>query len=292
MADPVTLGGDFGLNPKSPPGSGSGRSTPSSARSRIGQAAPGGRHGPGPCHRQPPDFLKTVRFSENSQFRVSPSPLDVEKVIRLCARMWFIEVGTCVGMARRRRARLHSLPGIPGEVTFTPMDYSSEDPQTLAASGSCFDAGSPTAASLAPCRLPAEESTLVTFEAGESDSKVTFNPGSLIPGQTYEVSVDEGAFVGKSAGDAGTPRASAAFSTRFYQAQTVQACVVGDASGGPLHRSSAIKVTFNGPVHVDDSKAISIGPYATTTHHKPFREVQSNMGSCPTPPKDEGNNVG
>jgi len=150
-------------------------------------------------------------------------------------------------------------------VTFTPMDYSGEDPQTLAASGSCFDAGSPTAASLAPCRLPAEESTLVTFEAGESDSKVTFNPGSLIPGQTYEVSVDEGAFVGKSAGDAGTPRASAAFSTRFYQAQTVQACVVGDASAGPLHRSSAIKVTFNGPVHVDDSKAISIGPYATTT---------------------------
>jgi hypothetical protein len=150
-------------------------------------------------------------------------------------------------------------------VTFTPMDYSSEDPQTLSASESCFDAGSPTAASLAPCKLPADESTLVTFEGTtESDSKVTFNPGSLIPGQTYEVSVDEGAFVGKSAGDAGTPRASAAFSTWFYQAQTVQACVVGDASAGvPLHRSSAIKVTFNGPVHVDDSKAISIGPYAT-----------------------------
>ena len=175
--------------------------------------------------------------------------------------MWFIEVAVAwdgVGVPA-----FHRLPRVSGEVTFTPMDYSSADPQTLSASGSCFDASSPTAASLAPCRLPADESTLVTFAGGESDSKVTFNPGNLIPGQTYEVSIDEGAFVGISG--TGTPRASAAFSTRFYEAQTVKGCQVGDASAGPLHRSSAIKVTFNGPVHVDDSKAISIGPYATTT---------------------------
>jgi hypothetical protein len=31
-------------------------------------------------------------FSENPQFRVSPSPLDAEKVVGVCARMWFIEV--------------------------------------------------------------------------------------------------------------------------------------------------------------------------------------------------------
>lgn len=159
------------------------------------------------------------------------------------------------------------------------MDYSSETAKTLGASDACYDVSSPanTAASLAPCKLPADEATLVTFATG-SNSKITFVPGALIPGQTYEVSVDEGAFVGAST--VGTTRASAAFSTRFYVAQTVAGCEVGAATtgSGPKHRSSAIKITFAGPVHVDDSKSISIGKYSSTDEAYTENHPQSLSG--------------
>lgn len=159
------------------------------------------------------------------------------------------------------------------QVTFTPLDYSGEEPFSIAANKECYDASEPSnedTAGLAPCRLAADESTtLVTFEDGESESKVIITPGALIPGQTYEITIDEGAFVGQA--EKGTPKASAAWSTRIRQAQTVTSCTVGDNGGASkMHRSSAIKVTFGGPVHVAADKAITIGPYDSTDAENSF----------------------
>jgi hypothetical protein len=155
-------------------------------------------------------------------------------------------------------------------VTFTPLEYGTVTATELAdsAGGKCFDTSSPSVASLAPCKISAAFTNLVSLT--KTGTKATINPGTLIPGQTYKVSVDAGAFAGLDTGDFGSNPSTGkwegvngvvpAFETMFYVAHTGITCTVGDASSGPLHRTSSIVLSFTGPVSwASNDAAITVG---------------------------------
>jgi len=160
-------------------------------------------------------------------------------------------------------------------VTFTPTSYADATAKTITALN-CFTA--PT--DLAPCKFTADTAALVAFTAS-AGTKVTIDPGTLIPGQTYNASLEAGAFVA-----AGTDNGvTAAWHTMFYVPQTVKACQISAANGVsvPLHRSGSIMITFDGPVFVEDETgAIDVGEVKQhvsnpdVVYHRNNKDASSN----------------
>jgi len=154
-----------------------------------------------------------------------------------------------------------------GLIVLAPDSYRNKPQsqwQNVTAKDACYDEAltaipadvTEAAYQLTTCSFKASSSSIVT---ARGNSKFEIDIGRLIPGETYTLTIKAGAFKTSD-----LVAQNAEWSTRFQVNNTLKECMVGGtlfvASTSPtvpVHKTTSIRLAFNGPLKLIEGGAVS-----------------------------------